>query len=201
VLAEMGCEVFSIEIIEPVARQAQANLEATGLVERRPHKGVVVCSFDARHVADLFEAMRELESLCARLAAERMTDSERHRLSETHTAMAALVEANDVDAYESANHRFHTLIYQGSHNRCIEDMAQTTRMRVAPFRDLQFQLPDRLERSHREHTRVVQAILAAATEDAARHMAEHVGRVESASARYVRHRRTHRSGMPNPEQA
>lgn len=133
--------------------------------------------------------MRELEALCARLAATRMTEAERRRLTETHDAMATLVTAEDVDAYETANHRFHALIYQGSHNRCLEDMAQTTRLRVAPFRDLQFQLSGRLARSHHEHALVVQAILEAQPEAAARHMGEHVGRVESASARYVRHQR------------
>ncbi|MEW6452429.1 MAG: GntR family transcriptional regulator, partial [Pseudomonadota bacterium] len=61
-------------------REAIRQLAASGLIEVRAHRGAVVAKPDAERLVGMFEAMAELEGLCAGLAAERMTGAERRVL-------------------------------------------------------------------------------------------------------------------------
>src|SRR5882724_10456491 len=58
-------------------REAIRQLAASGLVEARPHRGAEVAHPNEDRLMGMFEAMAELESLCAAMAAERMTSPER----------------------------------------------------------------------------------------------------------------------------
>jgi len=60
-------------------REALKALVETGLVDIRPHRGAVVATPSRQHMRDLFEVMRELEAICARYAAQRMTSAERKK--------------------------------------------------------------------------------------------------------------------------
>src|ERR1700723_1009480 len=61
-------------------REALRQLVASGLVEARAHRGAVVAQPSIQRLTGMFEAMAELEALCAGLAAERRTAAERYRL-------------------------------------------------------------------------------------------------------------------------
>src|SRR5207253_5873840 len=61
-------------------REALRQLAVSGLVEARPHRGAVVARPSLDRLTAMFEAMAELEALCAGLAAERMAAAERHAL-------------------------------------------------------------------------------------------------------------------------
>ncbi len=65
-------------------REALRQLAASGLVEARPHRGAVVARPSPERLGAMFEAMAELEALCAGLAAERMKPAERRRLEALH---------------------------------------------------------------------------------------------------------------------
>lgn len=56
-------------------REAFRELAALGLVENRPHRGVIVTPGLPLSVEDLAEACGEMLAVCARLAAARMTDA------------------------------------------------------------------------------------------------------------------------------
>src|SRR5439155_21503324 len=59
-------------------REALRQLVASGLVEARAHRGAVVARPSIERLTGMFEAVAELEALCAGLAAERMLPAERH---------------------------------------------------------------------------------------------------------------------------
>src|SRR6478752_9163616 len=63
-------------------REAIRQLAASGLVSVRPHRGAVVALPTPTQLDDMFEAMAELEALCAGLAARNMTVPERRGLEE-----------------------------------------------------------------------------------------------------------------------
>src|ERR1700694_1579825 len=65
-------------------REALRQLAASGLVDARAHRGAVVARPSIDRLTGMFEAMAELEALCAGLAAERMNPAERHRLGAIH---------------------------------------------------------------------------------------------------------------------
>src|SRR5580704_15070733 len=118
-------------------REALRQLVASGLVESRAHRGAVVARPSIQRLTGMFEAMAELEALCAGLAAERMQPAERHRLEAVHEELRVLSHAGNPDRFHEVNERFHNAIYAGSQNGYIAEITLATRVRVQPFRRAQ----------------------------------------------------------------
>jgi DNA-binding GntR family transcriptional regulator len=155
-------------------REALRQLVASGLVDARPHRGAVVAQPSLDRLTGMFEAMAELEALCAGLAAERMTPLERHKLEAVHEELRVLSYAGNPDRFHEVNERFHNTIYAGSQNAYIAEMTLATRVRVQPFRRAQFRNLGRLAKSHAEHDRVVVAIMRGDRLGAAAAMRAHI---------------------------
>ncbi|NBC31322.1 MAG: FCD domain-containing protein [Alphaproteobacteria bacterium] len=166
-------------------REALGRLAAMGLVEKRPHRGVVVAAFTVERVMHMFEVMAELEALCARLAARRMSLGAKAALQALHHDMQGLSETENFDGYESANRAFHRTIYDGSGNPVLVETADEMRRRIAPFRRAQFQMAGRIAKSFREHDAIVGAILDGEEEAAYAAMRGHLMTVKDASAAFV----------------
>jgi DNA-binding GntR family transcriptional regulator len=155
-------------------REAIRQLAASGLVETRPHRGAVVARPSHERILGMFEAMAELEALCAALAAERMTAAERHALEVVHDELRVLIQSGDPQRYHEVNEQFHATIYAGAHNDYLAEMTFATRTRVQPFRRAQFRLLGRLANSHVEHDQIVLAILRGDKAGAASAMRAHI---------------------------
>ncbi len=155
-------------------REALRQLVASGLVEARAHRGAVVARPSLERLTGMFEAMAELEALCAGLAAQRMTPVERQRLEAIHEELRHLSHAGNPERFHEVNERFHNAIYAGAHNAYIAEITLATRVRVQPFRRAQFRNLGRLAKSHAEHDRVVVAILRGDKLGAANAMRAHI---------------------------
>src|SRR5215207_9935018 len=136
-------------------REALRQLAASGLIDARAHRGAVVARPTLERLTGMFEAMAELEALCAGLAAERMPAADRARLEAVHEELRVLSHA-------------------GSQNGYIAEMTLATRVRVQPFRRAQFRNLGRLAKSHAEHDRVVVAIMRGDKTGAAAAMRAHI---------------------------
>ena len=132
----------------------------------------------------MFEAMAELESLCAGHAAERMTSIERRGLEDIHERLRILIQDGDPQRYHEMNEAFHACIYAGAHNSYLAELTLMTRARVQPFRRAQFRILGRLAKSHVEHDRVVQAILRGERTMAAQAMYQHIIKVRDEYEHY-----------------
>jgi DNA-binding GntR family transcriptional regulator len=166
-------------------REAIRQLAASGLVEARPHRGAVVARPDTERLIGMFEAMAELEALCAGLAAERMNGGERRLLEATHEELRALIQSGDPQRYHETNEAFHATIYAGAHNAYLAEMTLATRARVQPFRRAQFRNLGRLAKSHGEHDGVVVAVLRGDREGAASAMRAHIRMVREEYEAYA----------------
>lgn len=155
-------------------REMLLQLAAQGLVELRPYRGAIVSSPDPKSLMEMFEVMAELEAMCGRLAARRLTDESEKELVETLQACAEAAENGDPDAYYYENERFHRAIYKGSGNAFLADQALLLHKRLAPFRRLQLRVRNRLHVSQREHERIVAAIISGDPEEAADALRAHV---------------------------
>ena len=133
----------------------------------------------------MFEAMAELEALCAGSAAERMTGAERGALELVHEEMRALIHIGDPQRFHEVNEAFHGAIYAGAHNDYLAEMTLATRARVQPFRRAQFRTLGRLTHSHMEHDRVVMAIQRGERERATNAMRAHITTVREAHEVYA----------------
>jgi DNA-binding GntR family transcriptional regulator len=166
-------------------REAIRQLDASGLVEVRAHRGAVVARPSEERLIGMFEAMAELEALCAGLAAERMTAPERGALEAVHEELRALMHGSDPQHYHEVNEAFHATIYAGAHNSYLAEMTHATRKRVQPFRRAQFRNLGRLAKSHLEHDRVVVAILRGDRAGAAAAMRLHIVKVREEYEAYA----------------
>jgi DNA-binding GntR family transcriptional regulator len=155
-------------------REALRQLAASGLVDARAHRGAVVARPSIDRLTGMFEAMAELEAICASLAAERMSAMERHRLEAIHEELRVLSYTGNPERFHEVNERFHNAIYAGSQNGYIAEMTLATRVRVQPFRRAQFRNLGRLAKSHAEHDRVVVAIMRGDKAGAAAAMRAHI---------------------------
>jgi DNA-binding GntR family transcriptional regulator len=166
-------------------REALRQLEASGLVERRPYKGAIVATVSSERLHEMFTAMGELEAACARQAALAMTIAERRALRAFHDSMAAIVRAGDTTEYSRANSLFHQAISKGAHNSLLVDIVHALQRRLAPFRQAQFRNAGRLVYSHAEHEGVVVAIEHGHAEAAAQGMREHMDLVNASFDKIV----------------
>lgn len=166
-------------------REAIRQLSSSGLVSVRPHRGAVVALPTPKQLNDMFEAMAELEALCAGLSAKNMTIAERRALQVLHDQLLTLSRKEDPIGYHERNEAFHAAIYAGSHNGYLAELALMTRSRVAPFRRAQFRAAGRLDGSYQEHDLIVRAILNADTDAAVQAMRAHIGIVRDAFRQYA----------------
>jgi len=166
-------------------REAIRQLAASGLIDARPHRGAMVALPSEARLAGMFEVMAELEALCARLAAERMTGAERRTLETVHETLRGLIHVGDPQRFHEINEAFHGAIYAGAHNAYLAEMTLATRTRIQPFRRAQFRNLGRLAKSHVEHDRVVIAILRGDREQAANAMHAHIMTVREEYGLYV----------------
>jgi DNA-binding GntR family transcriptional regulator len=134
----------------------------------------MVAQPSVERLTGMFEAMAELEALCAGLAAERMPPVERRRPEAIHEELRVLSYAGDPDRFHEINERFHNAVYAGSQNAYIAEITLATRVRVQPFRRAQFRNLGRLAKSHVEHDRVVVAIMRGDRVGAAAAMRAHI---------------------------
>ncbi len=155
-------------------REAIRQLTASGLVDSRAHRGAIVARPNIERLNSMFEAMAELEALCAGLSAERMTAADRHGLEALHEQLRAMIQAGNPQRFHEVNEAFHNAIYAGSQNTYIAEMTLATRVRVQPFRRAQFRNLGRLSKSHAEHDRVVVAIMRGDRVEAAAAMRDHI---------------------------
>ena len=155
-------------------REALNMLAGEGLVEARPRRGTVVAELSPHRLVEMFEVMGELEAMCARLAARRMSAAEQQALQTAHLACAAARDAVDPDAYFYANEHFHQLIYAGGQNRFLAEQAGALHRKLRPYRRLQLRVRNRLARSYEEHAEIVAAICEGDAERVDARMRSHV---------------------------
>ena len=155
-------------------REALRQLVASGLVTARAHRSAVVARPTVAQLNSMFEAMAELEALCAGLAAERMPVVQRRELEGLHERLRMLSYDGNPQLFYEVNEAFHNAVYAGSQNGYVAEMALATRVRVQPFRRAQFRNLGRLAKSYAEHDRVVVAIMRGDKIGAANAMRDHI---------------------------
>lgn len=163
-------------------REALRHLESSGLVEIRRNHGATVRRLTTAELIEMFQVMAELEGLCSRLCARRMSPTEIERIRKHNSDCTRHAAANDHDAFFAANNRFHEVIYAACQNSYLHDEAVKLRNRVNVYRrHISFQ-PRRMIRSAEEHERIVAAIAAGDEENAHRFMREHVDLLAGSAA-------------------
>jgi len=119
-----------------------------------------VCSSDLGPVElmEMFETMAEIEGVCGRLAAQRISDEALGILEQANRRCREAVETSDIDKYYRENELFHHLIYKQAGNGFLEQEALRLHRRLKPFRRHQLRLRGRMAQSMSEHESIVSAL-------------------------------------------
>lgn len=155
-------------------REALHALCASGLVEAIPRRGVFVRYPSFIKLVEMFDVMAELEAMCGRLAARRITEEELGRLEEAAAACEKAMEKGDADEYYHENERFHHVLYHASGNSFLAEEASKLHRRLQPFRRLQLRVRGRLRQSMQEHREIQDAVRRGDAEHAARALRRHI---------------------------
>lgn len=158
-------------------REALRELNARGLIELTPHKGGVVASISVDDLSDMLEAMCELDALCCRLSAQRMSAMQKKQLEMLHVQSKQCMDAGDEAGYLALNREFHQLLSAGTQNKTLMALIDSHRERLAPFRAAQSDVEERFTVSFDEHEKVVEAVLASDAEGAYNAMRSHTARL------------------------
>lgn len=155
-------------------REALIQLASMGIIVIRPRRGAIVAEIGPQQLIEMFEVMAELEAMCARLAARRMSPAGHATLKATHLACEEARDSADSDAYFYKNEEFHQQIYIGSQNSFLEEQARVLQRRLRPYRRLQLRVRNRVQASFDEHGAVVDAIIEGKGELAAELLRQHI---------------------------
>ena len=139
-------------------REAFQRLALSGLVSLIPRRGAFVRQPGPVELIEMFEVMAELEAMCGRLAAVRISDQALKQLHEANAKCRMAVETADSSRYYVENEAFHRIIYRQSGNSFLEQQAIKLHKRLKPFRRLQLRVRGRMPQSMAEHEAVVRAL-------------------------------------------
>ena len=155
-------------------REALGRLSAQGVLESGEGRGMRVAQYSREELAQMFEAMHEIEALCARLVAQRLTLLAKARLESAQAACHAAADAGDLPAYLRANEALHFAIYEATGNPYIQQMASDFRRRTGPFRAKKFATKADLVASAKSHDSLLEKIFSADSNDAFDYMRKHM---------------------------
>lgn len=105
-------------------REAFAILEAQGLVERRPHRGVVVAFRDSSELSDVYELRAFVEPQAFRRATKRFGPDMITELRASIEEAELYLAGGDLQACRRANSRFHDVIIRASGSGVFSEVAR-----------------------------------------------------------------------------
>ncbi len=155
-------------------REALRHLGAAGLVEIRNRQPATVIRLSAHKLIEMFQVMAELEGLCAKLAARRVSPAQLSQLQGLQNLLSTLLGDEDVDRFYEVNREFHELIYEAGQNEFLASQTRALRNRVGSYRRLVTQRPSQRTNTIVEHEAVLRAIAQGDEEGAGKAMQAHV---------------------------
>jgi len=139
-------------------REAMTLLEQEGFVRTRPRRGIFVVRKTKREIVEMITVMAALESMAARLAAERATSDDIARL---HGLMDDFQNGNNgarLDEYSDANIAFHQAIIKISGCALLAEMTENLFIHMRAIRKITIHQDNRSARSIVDHMRIIEAI-------------------------------------------
>src|SRR5260370_25807033 len=139
-------------------REAMTLLEQEGFGRTRPRRGIFVARRTKRALVRMITVMTALESMAARLAAERAADAD---LAELHRLMDAFRDGRNSERladYSEANIAFHQAIIRMSGCFLLSEMTQNLFIHMRAIRKITIHQDNRAARSIVDHMRIIDAL-------------------------------------------
>ena len=135
--------------------EAIRRLEHEGLVVNSPNKGVFMFTLSKEEALDLMAVRETLESMAARLAAERIDDKTLTKLDEALEKQKQIVENKDMLAYSRADTDFHTTIHVTTGNVFLCEMLENIFSKLRP---VAMHVADYIQHFYEDHIAILTAL-------------------------------------------
>lgn len=141
-----------------VVREALAELERVGLVERVPNKGAVVRMLDPQEVRQIYSVREVLETLAAEQIPLPASPELLAGLGAIQSRHAAAVAGNDPRSAFRANMAFHQTLFAACGNGHLVELIQMMAQKVHGARSITAANPEHLIRARDEHAAMIEAL-------------------------------------------
>jgi DNA-binding GntR family transcriptional regulator len=148
-------------------------LELEGFVRAVPRRGIFVVRKSKAEIIEMITVWAALESMAARLAAERATSKELRSLRKIFDQFEDESPSEHMGEYSEANIAFHQTIIKLSRSPLIADMTGNLFIHVRAIRNVSLRQDNRAARSIGEHQQIIDALEARDAELAERLDREH----------------------------
>lgn len=140
--------------------QAIHRLQAEGMMEVIPRKGIVVRTDSLQDIRQLIEARMAMEPNIVALAAERISDEQIKELRKLIKQSSSLLNQSQRESFGVIDRAFHRAVAEGSGNRFLADALRPLHERADLLWHLRIMPADGLAVTQREHEAVLEAIVA-----------------------------------------
>lgn len=155
-------------------RGALHRLAEDGLVEFHANKGATVLGITPEDIEDIYAIRIKLEGLAAKLAAERISEEDKERLSSTLELSEFYLARKNNKKREELDSEFHSIIFQASASRHLTKILSDLHKNIKAYRRFSLSNPDRAEKSVAEHREIMEAILKGDAKEAEQRAYNHV---------------------------
>ena len=141
-------------------REALADLENQGLVNRKPNKGTVVRKVEPESLLEIYEIREVLEGLAARLAAEKTRPEDWEDLKrEFGKPFEQIVKNLQFEEYLNLITKFRKRMVEKANNRELSKYIDSIYAQIRIVQRRVIILPGRIQKAIHEHREVLDAII------------------------------------------
>lgn len=158
-------------------RGALLRLEHEGLVRTIPRRGVYVVRKTKTEIIEVILASAALESMAARLAAERASEEQISSLRREFPQFGGDLAAAPLDEYSQANIRFHQRIVDLADSDLLSGLVSSLQVHMRAIRGRTIGEDNRVSRSIVDHIHIIEALEARDGALVEQHVREHAVRL------------------------
>ncbi|MCQ2524141.1 MAG: GntR family transcriptional regulator [Lachnospiraceae bacterium] len=140
-------------------REAIHKLELEGLVVLIPRRGAQVASISQKSLKDVLEVRRALDTLCAELACERISDEEKERLKKACLDFENATKTKDATVIAKADVAFHDIIIGATGNEKLVTLINNISEQIYRYRFEYIKDETQHQRLIKEHRILLNAVL------------------------------------------
>ena len=155
-----------LEVSRTPVRGALHRLAEDGLVTISANRGATVVGISDADIEDIYAVRMRLEGLAARLAAERMSDTDRDSLRSCLELSEFYMAKQNDERCGELDSEFHSIIFRASGSRHLCRILSDLHKNIKAYRRLSLATPGRAEKSIMEHKEILEAILSGNADEA-----------------------------------
>ena len=139
-------------------REALRQLELEGLVHIIPNKGAYVTGITEKDVHDIYMTRSMLEGLCARWAAEHISEEQIQEMEEVLLLTEYHLDRGNAEQLAELDGKFHEVLYVASQSRILRHILSDFHKYVQVARKRSVKKEDRAKKSLEEHREILNAL-------------------------------------------